>query len=346
VKVLLFSDIHIARHKQSMDRLEDCLAALAWVCDTARSRGIERLLFLGDLFQDRNKIDVICYQRTFETFGMYPDLRFDLLLGNHDLWYAEKWDVSSVLPLGTLPGVTVIDRPMTTEIGGRSFDWLPFVKNPLKAVDKNFPAGRRAGHVLCAHVAIDGCQLNSAGQVSEVSVEHESDMVKVSADRFGEWSRVFLGHYHAAQHLTDTMEYIGSPLQLNFAEAGQVKHVVILDTDTLAVEYVENTFSPRHLIVREDQLGAADLSNNYVWVKDDLTKFDAYEKSRGVLAEAARQVQFRAAERPAAEVEADTGRFRQGAGTIRQRYVSAVGSGGLDEERLRRLGDEICEGET
>lgn len=343
MKVLMFSDLHSHKHKQSIERLNDCLLALRWACTSAIERGITDVLFLGDLFQDRSRMDVFSYQRTFEVFEEFSGLNFRLLLGNHDLWFADKWDVSSVTPLKALPHVTVIDRPTSTDIGGRTFDWLPFVKNPLKAVDQYFP--KREDRVLCAHVAIDGCQLNSAGHVSDVSVEHESDMVKVDRSRFGAWDRVFLGHYHAPQHLTDTMEYVGSPLQLNFAEAGQVKHLVVLDTDTLAVEYVENTFSPKHVIVSEDGLAEVDLVNNYVWIRDDMSKFDKVEAHRKAAGGQARELKFREDRTKVVRTDGDMARFDQANGDYRQRYVKAVGTGGLNEAELILWGARICEGE-
>jgi hypothetical protein len=40
-KVLLFSDIHIHKHKKSESRLADCLKCLQWVFDVARKNNIK-----------------------------------------------------------------------------------------------------------------------------------------------------------------------------------------------------------------------------------------------------------------------------------------------------------------
>jgi DNA repair exonuclease SbcCD nuclease subunit len=118
-KVIVFADIHIACHKRSTERLQHCLDTLEWVFQTAISRGIKQLLFCGDLFHDRQKIDVQTYQRTFELFEDYVpknNLEVYLLLGNHDLWHMQRWDISSVIPLRSVPGVTVVDRPCTLDV--------------------------------------------------------------------------------------------------------------------------------------------------------------------------------------------------------------------------------------
>ena len=104
-EVLIFSDIHVHCHKRSNDRLEDCLKALDWVFDVAEQRNITEILFGGDLYHDRQKIEVYSYQRTFETLEKrLRDGRFKLylLLGNHDIWYNDNTSISSVVPLSAL----------------------------------------------------------------------------------------------------------------------------------------------------------------------------------------------------------------------------------------------------
>ena len=111
---LLFSDIHIHNHKRSTDRLNDCIECLEWVFKTAIDKGIKHVLFLGDLFHDRQKIDVLTYQKAFEVFERYlgneggpaakPPFELWLLLGNHDLWH--RTDAGNADPLVGDPGAS------------------------------------------------------------------------------------------------------------------------------------------------------------------------------------------------------------------------------------------------
>jgi DNA repair exonuclease SbcCD nuclease subunit len=108
MKILIFSDLHIHPHKRSTDRLDDCIKVLDWIFDTAAARQIKNIVFLGDLFHDRQKIDVLTYQKTFEVFEKHllnKEINLILLLGNHDIWHYQKLDVSSVNPLRSLPGI-------------------------------------------------------------------------------------------------------------------------------------------------------------------------------------------------------------------------------------------------
>jgi len=344
VKVLITADLHIHPHKNSTDRLYDGIKVLEWINETAIENGCRYIICVGDLFQDRQKIYVLTYQKVFECFKKYSSMTsWKLLLGNHDLWFAEKWDISSVYPLSALPNVEVISKPCSQEIDGQWFDWLPFVKNPLKAIEC-FPPEKRVGHVLCAHIAVDGAVQGTCHHTSDVSVEFEGDMTKVTPDSFGGWKYVFLGHYHTAQFLDERMQYVGSPYQINFNEAGHTPRVVILDTATMTLDYKENTFSPRHLIVDESKLGEVDVVNNFVQVRGDLTKFDAFEIQRSIADGQVRGLEFRAA---SLKTEIGSGnvkeKFDLAEGRTLERYVDAVGESGLDRANLIQLALEIVD---
>ena len=285
-KLLLFADAHIHTHKGSLKRLQHCLDALKWALQTAVDRKIDNVLFLGDLFQDREKIQVLPYQRTYEIINSYcggnPYLNLYMLIGNHDMWFANKTDVSSIYPFGSIKGIRIIRKCETINIGGLDIDFLPFTLNPLKSIEA---FKQSQSKILCGHIALDGAQLNTFYKVqADVSVEYDGDMVKVGANKFQPWERVFLGHYHGEQKVGH-VEYVGSPLQLNFAEAFQKKHVIELETEDLSTTYIENTFSPHHIIMTED-----DWEDEHHVFKNSFIKFQPKDISASWLVDFKRQV--------------------------------------------------------
>lgn len=274
-KVLIFSDLHIHPHKRKTERLDDCLKVLEWVFDTAIERGIKNILFGGDLFHDRQKIDVLTYQRTFEIFekkiskwreDVCPDAKIWLLLGNHDLWHLKKHDVSSVYPLAAIEGVEIISEPCTrTIVEDFQVSFLPYTHDPPEDLKKI--ENKSKNKILIGHIAIDNAVWNRLhGTRSEVSIEHDGDMIKVDTEIFDGWNQVFLGHYHAEQKLDFNTEYIGSPLQLSFGEAFQHKHIIEFDLENNEKEYIRNTFSPQHFIIPEGDLEKYSLENNFIRV--------------------------------------------------------------------------------
>jgi DNA repair exonuclease SbcCD nuclease subunit len=277
MKILIFSDIHIHPHKKSVERLDDCIKVLDWVFETAKSKKIKDIIFLGDLFHDRQKIDVLTYQKTFEVFEKHllsNKINLYLLLGNHDLWHHQKWDVSSVNPLRNLPGVSVINEPCVRQISDDYlFGFLPYTHDPIediKKIEKEWKSVCKEKDInppkICgAHIAVDGALWNlKYGTTAEVAIEHDGDMVKVGPSIFSKWSKVFLGHYHAEQKLTENVEYVGSPLQLSFGEAFQDKHILIYDLEKDSSEYVKNEFSPKHYIINENELENYELEGNFI----------------------------------------------------------------------------------
>lgn len=341
-EVLLFSDLHAHPHKRKPERLRDCLRALEWVFETARRRNISDILFGGDLLHDRYKIDVYSYQALYHTLrNNLKGVNLWLLLGNHDLWYNQDTSVSSVTPFASLPGVRVVDQPSRHTIGGHVWDFIPFTHDPLESLKSLGPGGE----YCLAHVAIDGALLHGTTQ-SDVVVEHDGDMVRVGADIFSGYRGVFLGHYHAAQKLSDAVEYVGSPLELSFGEAGQAKHLIALDQPSGGKTYIENDFSPKHFILRQEELAARDLRGHFVQlVVDDISAADLIQTRRDVAENSgAATLEVRRRVRPAEDQpvrDAKAILFQEG--ELLVRYVDEVGTDGLDREELLRVGREICE---
>lgn len=351
-KVLLFSDAHIHMHKNQLSRLDDCLEALKWVFETALDRGIKTIVFAGDLFQDRQKIHVISYEKTFRLIRQYcsqnPDLKLFLLVGNHDMWFSEKWDVSSVAPLEAIKNVKVIAQPSAVKVTDDcTMDFLPYTKNPVEDVHKYFTKKNR---ILISHVALDGAQLNSLYNTkAEISVEFEGDMVKVDLTTFEGWERVFLGHYHSAQKMNEVVEYIGSPLELNFGEAHQEKHIIVLDTATLDVEYVVNDFSPKHLIIKEKDIDKYQLEGNFVQIiVDDIASTDIIDLKKTVLKDKGiATLEFK--EKKKKDAGDDTKKEPahvamikdMASGDILEKWAKAHGHDGLDLTKLLAIGQDI-----
>ena len=351
-KVLLASDAHIHPHKRRHDRLEDCLKALDWVFQTAKKRGVEEILFAGDLLHDRTKIDVLTYMRVYEVLrkNCTGKIKLYLLLGNHDLWFNDCTSVSGVIPFQALPGVTVIGDVSRRTVGGVKWDFIPFTHDPLSALDTLREFDEPAKYCL-GHLSIDGAKLNSAGTISDVVIEHDGEMVPVEAKLFDRYEYTYLGHYHATQILNGKVEYIGSPLQLSFGEAHQDKHIILLDCETGEKEYILNDFSPRHYYLRADQLDKYDLKGAFVTLICDDTSAVAVGKPRRELlsTKGAATVNVRQMKKKAEEEEThviqDALAILQAEDKMLERYVDEAGTDGLGKDRLLDFGKRIIEHE-
>jgi len=349
-KVIIFSDIHIHPHKRRNERLEDCLNVLEWVFEKAKELGIKDILFGGDLFHDRQKIDVYTYQRTFEIFYKRlntKDFCLHLVLGNHDLWFNEETSISSVSPLRSLPNIVIIDKPTRMQIAGSWWDFMPFTHDPIEALKTlSVQAGKQ--EYCLGHLAIDGAILHGTS-ISDVAIEHDGEMVKISPTLFRDYKKVFLGHYHATQKLDPNVEYVGSPLELSFGEAFQQKHIIVLDCATGSQEYIINNFSPKHIVVNSDEVENYDLNKNFVRVVvDDISATDLLDMRKQIVKDKnlgsleVRQKKKKMDENVVIDAKSIILREDE----MLQQYVDIVGCGELDREKLISVGKQICEGDS
>jgi len=270
-KAIIFSDLHLHNHKDGVDRLQNCLDVLEWIFEEAKKNNCDYIFFLGDLFHERAKIDVKNYLKTFEIFMKHMlhenrNMNMYLLVGNHDMYHKETWDVNSIKPFSAIPNVHIIDKPQQISFGKRKIDWIPYTNNPVEELIELKKSNKGSGEVLLGHLAVDGALLNLCyGTKSDVIVEYDNDMVAVNEVIFEDWKMVFLGHYHGSQQIGN-IEYVGSPLQLTFGEAFQQKHIILLDLNTLKKEYIINDFSPKHFIVEQKDIEDENynLNGNFV----------------------------------------------------------------------------------
>lgn len=350
-EVLIFSDIHLYCHKRKTERLEDCLRALDWVFDVAEERKIKNILFGGDLFHDRHKIDVYTYQRTFET--LEKRMRGDkfllhLLLGNHDLWFNDNTSISSVVPLSALPGVKIISSPERLKIAGCNWDFIPFTHNPVETLEtlKKLPG---EPEYALGHIALDGAILHGSHQ-ADVVIEHDGDMVTISAALFSPYKHTFLGHYHAEQRVTPTVEYVGSPLELSFGEAFQTKHVIAFDGKNNKRKYIRNNFSPKHLIIKPEDRDKYDLTNNFVQIKvDSLGATDLISMKKEILEKSGPgSLEIKLQKKKIEDqVIRDAKAILLKGNEMLSRWVDEVGCPDtLDRQKLIRVGEKICQKEN
>ena len=347
-KVLIYTDIHIHPHKRSLERLEDCIKVQNWVFETAAAMGIKSVLFGGDLFHDRQKIDVYTYQRTFEVLQrwlMKNKFHLYVVLGNHDLWFNEDTSISSITPMSSLPNITVIDKPRRVAIEGSNWDMIPFTHDPIGALSELQSQEGKQEYAL-GHLAIDGAVLHGS-TISDVSIEHDGEMVKVSPKIFSPYKRVFLGHYHCSQVLEPNVEYVGSPLELSFGEAFQKKHLLVLDCATGERSYVENNFSPRHLVLKPDEVEKHSLENNFVRVVvDDISATDLLDMRKDIAKDKSLgSLEIRQQKKAIDSEQVDGARsiiFKEE--EMIAQYVDIVGHGDMDREKLVSIGKSICDG--
>lgn len=286
-KVLVTADLHVHPHRGDPRRVEDGLECLKWIYSTARTAACEHLILVGDFLHNRFNLPTYAYSKACKIVSQNKDVKTIFLLGNHDMFYEDKWDVHSLTPLQEW--ATVIDTPQTLKINDISVDFLPYTPKP----SLHLAHFTQPSDVLFAHVSVAEALLNKKYDV--LSVEDDSKEKEViSPKAFDRWKKTWLGHYHYGQVIRDGVEYIGSPMQLTFGEAGQTKHVAIFDLATLETVYVDNDKSPKfHIIDDPADVDSIDVTDSYVKFRCEAGGIESKFEVRKKLSKlGAREIEF------------------------------------------------------
>jgi DNA repair exonuclease SbcCD nuclease subunit len=341
-KLLVTSDIHIHPHRNDVRRIEDGLKCLEWIYSVADEHKVDRVVIAGDLLHHRFLLNTYAFGKAYEIINGYG--KTDLLLGNHDMLYEDRWDVHSLMAFRD-SNARVIEKPCTVEYDGFPVDFLPYTSHPSQYLGEF----KNPSPLLVSHLPILDAILNARFDIKSIEDDsHDKEVLPASA--FHRWKKVLLGHYHYGQRLDAVVEYLGSPMALSFGEANQVKRVAILDLETLNMGYVVNDRSPSfHIVDDAEQVAKLDLQNAYVQMrtgKDITAKFDLRKK----LEEGgARDIEFVP---PKIDVAAQTSQALSKVAAVinnKERVVEEFANNckipdGLDKALLIKIGKSIVKG--
>lgn len=287
MKAVIASDLHIHAHRNDVRRIEDGLDCLKWIYKTAEIAASKHVIIAGDFLHHRFSLPSYAYSKACDIVANAKEKNITtyFLLGNHDCYYEDNWTVNSLAPMRGM--AEIIDKPTTIHFGGVPVDFLPYTPKPSKYLN-SFPPS----DVLISHLAVAEALLNPRYDIKSVEDDSKEKEI-VEAAVFSKWKKVWLGHYHYGQKVSDNVEYLGSPMQLTFGEAGQEKHIVIFDFDTLDTKYVVNEFSPRfHIVDSPSQIDSLSIANSYVQMRCSGEVESKFDMRRQLSKSGAREIEF------------------------------------------------------
>jgi DNA repair protein SbcD/Mre11 len=262
LKVLHTSDWHVGKVLKGIHRLEEQRKVLAEVAEIARTEHVDLALVAGDLFESSAPSP----EAQGLVWNTVLDLRDGgaqvvLISGNHD--YGAMFEALS--PLAGAAGVHVLGRPKAPTEGGvlvietavgeqAKLACLPFLSQryvvraaELMSQDAAQNAGTYAERyravmtALCSGFNTDTVNLVMAHGFVRGGVlgggERDAQNIEdywIDASVFPPSAQyVALGHLHRTQQLPGgaPIWYCGSPIQVDFGEGGDQKHVLLVDIE-------------------------------------------------------------------------------------------------------------------
>ena len=221
-KAAVFTDLHLGGKSNSGVHNQDCEDYIDWFITKAKEEGCDTGIFTGDFHHNRNTLNVVTMNyslRILEKLGKAFD-QFFFFPGNHDLFYRDRRDIHSAEFGRLIPGITVINKPMT--IGEVTMcPWL--VGDEWKNV------GKTGGKYIFGHFELPHFFMNSMVQLP--------DHGELQLDNFKNYELGFSGHFHKRQTKSN-MHYIGNAFPHNYADAwDDERGMMILEWDGVPQYY-------------------------------------------------------------------------------------------------------------
>lgn len=255
-KIALISDVHFGCRNNSEIYLEIIkklfTQTLANILDT---NNITDVRILGDLFDCRNNINVRTLNVAMDVFRWYkinkPNIKFKILLGNHDIYYKNRIDVNSIEFLRNLGNIEVIDAVTTETLCGKSIISYPWLV-PGSNEHSHFLSianGTKKYDLCLGHFEVRGFEISKG--------VYDTENLEVSL--FKNFGKVYTGHYHL-RNTIENVSYLGCPFQQTWGDYGDEKGITILNVEDNTSQFIRNESSPEFLKIFVDDLQNKNIS--------------------------------------------------------------------------------------
>lgn len=219
---------------------------------------IKDIWILGDFFDDRNFISYQTMQyvkRYFVEPCIKQGLNLNFIIGNHDTKYknTNSFDNISVL-LENMTGsnVRIINDTQEVDIDGKGFlcsAWLN-KENLDESLNK---IKNSCAEVCMGHFEINGFVMNGNSCCESY----------ITSSLFKKFKKVFSGHFHNGEK-QDNIQYLGTPIQLNWGDYNKIKGFYVFDTTTMQETFVEHSDKIFDIIFIDEEKDLENISKENI----------------------------------------------------------------------------------
>lgn len=241
--MLVFSDLHLRESSE-----EIVFRVLAEVERFALDDD-SHVVFCGDFWHLRYEVNVRLLNRVADVMLRWVDqgLEVDYVPGNHDQVNIAGRNALEILE--AFPDVRVwTDWGMYPNNQPR-LGFVPYRKDPTEQGLDLMRVGQSGCKIIFGHFGMRGAVMNNGKKDSTGLMEAEGPLAHAP---------IVLGHYHRRQ-VGNGWEYVGSPYQTSFGEAGNECGLMHVHPETYARTWFPiDVGAPRHFILKWDPATAAE----------------------------------------------------------------------------------------
>lgn len=237
MKILFYTDPHFCEKYSIIDkqgkkytlRLENQIESINWVENLAEEKGCQYIICAGDFFDKAQLTDQEL--TALQDIHWAPLCAHYFLVGNHE---SEENDLH-FNSAKALEGKDrfIISEPKLFKEPGFELAFLPYIpESNRKPITEYFPPLGDKPRILISHNDLLGIQMGPVVSKAGFSPKELESICTCCIN----------GHLHNGQKITNRVLNLGNLTGKDFGEdAEKYPHrVLILDTDTMKVEFIEN----------------------------------------------------------------------------------------------------------
>lgn len=239
-KVVIFSDWHIHSYKNfsdNVDRLDNCLRVLEDLGEFCHKYDITTIIHGGDIFDTHKALLTNVINKTTRAFAVlfekYPDLTFYSITGNHDQASKNLIGSEAVSALRYLEDSfygrfvcfdnDIVELPDGTYIGG-----VPYYEYPehfnIKLLEMNEAMEQATSPTDLRYLFIHQTPKGIGNEMIPTDCNPKDEAFSI-------YQKVFCGHIHKRQDITEDFYVIGSPLHRDLGDLGETKGFYVFNTE-------------------------------------------------------------------------------------------------------------------
>lgn len=220
---------------------------------------IEKVFILGDLFHNRNNINIKVQNFVVELFrNDLKDYEIIIITGNHDIYYNTTLQTNSLEWLREFKNVTLINEMQEMEVYEKKILLCPWQVDTdlfIKQINEN----NYKANICFGHLNLNGFFFNKS-KVSENGISPSLF--------FDNFNLTFTGHFHIRNQKKSKgseIVYVGSPYHLTRHDKNEDKGFVLLDVNTLKYEYVNASKTMKFIDIEyPNKFTEEEIENNIV----------------------------------------------------------------------------------
>ncbi len=219
----IITDTHLSK-----DNTEVILDVFKQFFALCVSLGLKEVIHMGDWFTNRVGQGLSVLRTMVAILNMAEEQGISIIsiAGNHDKTNLD--DEASYLDIYTrYSSLRLMREECVMEKGGKLWCFLPYFRENgtyperLRRLHKSVTASSKDAY-LFTHIAVNGVKNNDGSRVeNELKYKH-----------FGDFTKVFVGHYHNKTRIGKNIYYIGSARPMNYGEDNEKGFTVLYSDGT------------------------------------------------------------------------------------------------------------------